>query len=192
MKGMNTFKLFPEEPLHQSGDQGFGFFPARAGLLLNNGRYEILRKLGRGQYFTTWLVFDSRCVAIDYLNPVLPTWLRRGARGKKAPVYYSVKILTVHATKGHLNGHLPELEIMKAIRKLKCNRLPYLFDHFETDGPHGRHLCLVQPVLSTSVDHFRLSAPSKKLGFPTVKIIIAQVLEALVALHSAQIVHMGE
>ena len=65
-EGVN--KLFPEEPLHLSGDQGFGFFPARAGLLLNNGRYEILRKLGRGQYFTTWLVSDSQCVAIDYLT----------------------------------------------------------------------------------------------------------------------------
>ena len=52
---------FPEEPLHLSGGQGFGFFPARAGLLLNGGRYEILRKLGRGQFSSTWLVFD-RCV----------------------------------------------------------------------------------------------------------------------------------
>jgi len=52
---------FPEEPLHLSGDQGFGFFPARAGLLLNRERYEILRKLGRGEFSSTWLVFD-RCV----------------------------------------------------------------------------------------------------------------------------------
>jgi serine/threonine-protein kinase SRPK3 len=53
--------IFPEEPLSLSGDQGFGFFPGRIGLLLN-GRYEILRKLGRGQYSTIWLVSDSQCV----------------------------------------------------------------------------------------------------------------------------------
>ena len=49
----------PEEPLSLSGMQGFGFFPARPGLLLN-GRYEIMRKLGRGQFSTTWLVHDSQ------------------------------------------------------------------------------------------------------------------------------------
>jgi len=53
---------FPEEPLSLSGEQGFGFFPARVGLLLNNGRYEILRKLGRGQFSSTWLVSDSQYV----------------------------------------------------------------------------------------------------------------------------------
>ena len=109
-------------------------------------------------------------------------------REKKAPVYYSIKILTVHATK----GHLPELEILEAIRNLKCSRLPYLFDHFETEGPHGKHLCLVLPVLSTDVGQFKRSAPLKRLGFPTVKIITAQVLEALVALHGVHIVHTGE
>jgi hypothetical protein len=35
---------FPEEPLDLSAEQGCEFFPARAGLLLNNG--QILRKLG--------------------------------------------------------------------------------------------------------------------------------------------------
>ena len=61
---------FPEEPLHLSGDQGFGFFPARAGLLLNGGRYEILRKLGRGQFSSTWLVFD-RCVCMSAMLALL-------------------------------------------------------------------------------------------------------------------------
>jgi len=54
--------VFPEEPLSHSGDQGCGFFLARAGLLLHDGRYKILRKLGRGQYSTTWLVSDSQCI----------------------------------------------------------------------------------------------------------------------------------
>jgi serine/threonine-protein kinase SRPK3 len=57
---------FPEEPLSVSGDHGFGFFPARPGLLLNNGRYEILRKVGRGQFSSTWLVSDSRYVCKDH------------------------------------------------------------------------------------------------------------------------------
>ncbi|KAJ8582922.1 kinase-like protein [Rhizopogon salebrosus TDB-379] len=66
--------------------------------------------------------------------------------------------------------------------------LPRLCDHCEIDGPHGRHLCLVLPVLSESVSTFRRLAPSKLLDTPKVKIIVAQVVEALVKLHAANIV----
>jgi serine/threonine-protein kinase SRPK3 len=77
------------------------------------------------------------------------------------------------------------------VRDLGIPTLPYLFDHFETEGPHGHHLCLVEQVLSTDVSVFRRSAPSERLGSRTVKIIIAQVLEALVPLHAAGIIHTG-
>jgi serine/threonine-protein kinase SRPK3 len=183
--------LFPEEPLHLSADQGFGFFPARAGLLLNSGRYKILRKLGRGQFSNTWLVSDQ-CVYVSATLARLS--VSHSTRAQEKPFYYAVKILTAHATKGHRDGHSHELGIMAAIRGLEgylSLRLPDLFDHFETESPHGRHLCLVMRVLSSDATHFRCSAPSKRLGFQTVKIIIAQVLEALVALHAVGIVHAG-
>lgn len=176
--------LFPEEPLHLSGEQGFGFFPAHAGLLLNNGRYEILRKLGRGQYFTTWLVSDSRCVAIEYLIPNLTRLVTPPEKKKHQFITPSKYLLSTPPRPIYLSW--------KFWRELKCNKLPYLFDHFETEGQHGKHLCLVLPVLSADVGQLRRSAPSKRLGFPTVKIIIAQVLEALVALHGVHIVHTGE
>jgi hypothetical protein len=54
-----TTLSFPEEPLASSGDEGFGFFPACLGMLLNDSRYEILRKLGRGRFSSTWLASDS-------------------------------------------------------------------------------------------------------------------------------------
>jgi len=113
-------------------------------------------------------------------------------RAPKKPAYYAVKILTVNATKVHQNGHLFELEIMTAVRDLgRRSALPYLFDHFEIEDRHGRHLCLVGSVLSTDVSAFRRSTPLERLGFRTVKIIIAQVLEALVTLHAAGIIHTG-
>jgi serine/threonine-protein kinase SRPK3 len=82
---------------------------------------------------------------------------------------------------------------LKTIKELKgIHKLPRLFDNFETEGPHGQHLCLVTPVLSTDVSSFRRSAPSKRLGSSTVKIIIVQVVECLKTLHTAQIIHTGE
>ncbi|KDR77477.1 hypothetical protein GALMADRAFT_65792 [Galerina marginata CBS 339.88] len=163
---------FPEEPLDRPSEQGCGFFPARHGLLLNDGRYKIMRKLGRGQYSSTWLVSDSQAT--------------------ETPQYYAAKILTAHATALHRKGLLLELEILKAIKELKgIHKLPRLLDDFEIDGPHGKHLCLVTPVLSTDVSSFRRSAPSKRLGLQAVKIIVVQVVESLVSLHAAQIIHTG-
>jgi serine/threonine-protein kinase SRPK3 len=156
------------EPLSLSGMQGF--FPARPGLFLND-RYEILRKLGQGQFSTTWLVSDSKACAMTYR---------------------AVKILTVEATEENEDSHLLELEVLKRIRTLRgphAVNLPYLFDHFAIKGPHGKHLCLVLPVLSTDISSFRKSAPSQMLKSPTVKVIVAQVVSALVVLHDAAIVH---
>ncbi|OJA14154.1 hypothetical protein AZE42_09595 [Rhizopogon vesiculosus] len=79
--------LFPEEPLALSAEEGFGFFPAHLGTLLNNSRYEVLRKLGRGQFSSTWLASDSLA---------------------ETPTYRAIKILTAHATKGHHDGDLLE------------------------------------------------------------------------------------
>ena len=75
---------------------------------------------------------------------------------------------------------------------IKSPRLPQLRDHFEIEGPHGRHLCLILPVFSESVSSFRRSAPLKLLNSPKVKIIIVQVVEALVKLHSANVIHTGQ
>ena len=117
-----------------------------------------------------------------------PLTLASDSRAKEKPTYYAIKILTVNATKGRRRGHLLELEVLEAVRgKNSGGALPYLFDHFETSG----HLCLVQPVLSTSVFSFRCSAPSKQLGFQTVKVITEQVLEALVTLHAEGFIHTG-
>jgi serine/threonine-protein kinase SRPK3 len=73
--------------------------------------------------------------------------------------YRAIKILTAHATRLHEKGVLLELDILKAISSEEPSehtlRLPRLHDHFEMEGPHGRHLCLVQSVLSTDIGTFR-------------------------------------
>lgn len=109
--------------------------------------------------------------------------------------YHAVKILTVHATEESENGNLLELEVLETISTLRgrfaVNR-PYLFDHFTIKGRKGKHFCLVLSVLSTDISSFRKSAPSQMLKSPTVKIIVAQVVRALVVLHNAGIIHGGK
>ena len=137
-----------------------------------------------------WFQILSASTWIHHLSYFIPDFIFRAI---DPPRYCAIKILTAHATRGIRDGYLLELEMMKTIAKLTNSfRLPYLLDHFETEGPYGQHLCLVQRVLSSDVGSFRLSAPHKRLGFPIVKIIVAQVVEALVTLHAARIIHTGQ
>ena len=52
-------------------------------------------------------------------------------------------------------------------------------------------MCFVMNLLSTDVSSFRRSAPNKALKPYIVKNIICQVLEALMQLHSLDIIHTG-
>jgi len=67
--------------------------------------------------------------------------------------------------------------------------LPCLLDH---DGPHGRYLCIVTPILSETVSSFRRSAPSKSLDSQKVKMIFCGAVEALIDLHATNIMHTGQ
>lgn len=51
-----------EELLKRTAVDSFGFFPAYPGLLLNDGRYEVVRMLGLGQFSSTILVADLKYV----------------------------------------------------------------------------------------------------------------------------------
>ncbi|KAG2040023.1 hypothetical protein BDR03DRAFT_980352 [Suillus americanus] len=52
---------FPEE-------QGAGFFPARLELQLDNSRYTILRKLGRGEFPSTRNIWTLGCMTFELLT----------------------------------------------------------------------------------------------------------------------------
>jgi len=109
--------------------------------------------------------------------------------------YYAIKILTARATKDHHDGHRLELEAMRTTTALTAGPLPglpYLIDHFEIDGPHGRHLCIVTRILSETVSSFRRSAPSKSLDSQKVKLIFLEAVNALIYLHATNIIHAGQ
>ncbi|KAG1841214.1 hypothetical protein DFJ58DRAFT_76029 [Suillus subalutaceus] len=76
----------------------------------------IFRKLGRGEFSSTWLASDSE--AEEMLR------------------YCAIKILTVHDTKAHHDVRLLELEVMQTNAGLTMTSfLPRLRDHFEINGP---------------------------------------------------------
>jgi hypothetical protein len=51
--------VFPEEDLSATAEDGQGYFITRPGFGLKAGRYTINRKIGKGSYSSTYLVFDE-------------------------------------------------------------------------------------------------------------------------------------
>lgn len=49
---------FPEESLELTREQGAGYFLGRPDMLLKDGQYRIIRKLGYGRRSSVWLVVD--------------------------------------------------------------------------------------------------------------------------------------
>ena len=49
-----TMSIFPEEPLNDV----CGYYPAYPGLMLQNGKWKVLRKLGYGLRCSVWLAQD--------------------------------------------------------------------------------------------------------------------------------------
>jgi serine/threonine-protein kinase SRPK3 len=184
---------FPEEPLLKTLEQGAGFFPVQPGLVLSNGKYCILRKLGWGQHSSTWLVDGLQCVQNLGKSPYKCTFLMSQLSLRFTPkCYFALKILMAEVTHSHHARYTHELELLDSIKGLRFCALTCLCDNFELSGPHGQHLCLVVDLLGMSVQTLRMSTPTKTLPVHDVKMIVVLLIESLIQLHKLGIVHAGE
>ncbi|KAF8056924.1 kinase-like domain-containing protein [Lyophyllum atratum] len=156
---------FPEEPLDLSMEQGFGYFAGYPGLLLKEGRYKIIRKLGFGPRSSVWLASDLQSVS---------------------GLFVALKLLTTHATAEKSQ----ELSALQAISRLgPWDGLSILRDHFTEQSHHGEHQCFALDALGVDLDTFRQTSPTRSLKVHTVKKVIACAVEALIDLEALDIIH---
>ena len=89
-----------------------------------------------------------------------------------------------------------EPEIMRAISAGEVHPLlPHLLDDFEIheyEGGPPVHICMVMDVFGVDLATFRRTSPTKALPSHTARIILRQVVEALVHVHKLGIVHTGK
>ena len=138
-----------------------GYHPMRIGDILVN-RYRVVHKLGYGGYSTTWLARDMRRAA-----------------------YAALKVTTANAL-------LREVEVWNSLMNSHTmhpgrTMISMLEDHFEVEGPNGRHRCYVASPARSSVD----AALPICYTVETARVIVAQLLMAVAYLHSSGFVHGG-
>jgi hypothetical protein len=145
-----------------------GFHPTVIGDTFDNGRYEVVHKLGHGAYSTTWL-----------------------ARDKKRNHYVALKIVVASET-----PKSTEADILRLLsHPIPFHRgqafVMELLDEFVIEGPNGRHICLVSEVAACDISTSKET--SGMLPFPaeTARSIVAQLILGLSYLHSRKVCHGG-
>ncbi|EER40445.1 protein kinase [Histoplasma capsulatum H143] len=147
-----------------------GFHPVRLGDAFSHRRYRVLHKLGFGGSSTVWL-----------------------ARDQLSQQLVSLKILTAERSNA-----CPEPEILRYLQNNPSHTsgreyiLP-LHDCFHTEGPNGRHICLVSlfagPSLSQLSESPGQPGGCRRLRGHAARQIAKQVGLAIEFLHSQGVVH---
>ncbi|KIM36816.1 hypothetical protein M413DRAFT_13773 [Hebeloma cylindrosporum] len=159
--------IFPEEQL----DSAVGYFPARPGQTLKDGRWAIVRKVGWGPRSSTWLAVDNSIK-------------------RDVPLYSAIKIFTKTATEDSTGNNERNILLIPALQDISSG-IPQLMSYFyEHDANGKRHLCLVIRMLGTSVEDLRLTnIYDEYLPIHIVKKVVSDISCKLSHLAEQKIIH---
>lgn len=150
--------VFAEEPL----DSPAGYLPGYPGMILQSGKWTIIRKLGWGERSSVWLVHNTS-------QPL---------------EFRAIKVFTVTESKGAIA--LNELRIQRIINEV--SDIVELQDSFQ----EGDHLCLVFEPHGITVEQLRKSnVDGGYLAVHLAKQIAAWMLGVLLLFEEPNLVHGG-
>lgn len=144
-----------------------GYHPTTIGDRLHD-RYVIVHKLGFGGYSTIWL-----------------------ARDEKTKQYVALKIATA-------SDDMQDSQILRLLNSSTKNEMhtgkatiSSILDGFFIKGPNGRHHCFVRAPGMVSLAGAKDGSYNRLFQLPTARAISAQLILAVVFLHSQGVVHGG-
>lgn len=153
-----------------------GYHPIHLQDELCDGRYRVIHKLGCGGRASVWLCKDQHA---------------------EAPTYVAIKILVADEGMAFYNFDLQLSAYLRGYalgegdalgENLAAAQLRFPRGHFDSNGPNGRHLSLVYPVLGPEVTWATKLFGSKE---GMVQQVARHAVEALLLLHRRGTCHGG-
>lgn len=145
-----------------------GYHPIHIGDRLGeSGRFAVMRKLGYGTFGMVWMCWDN---------------VFRKARAVK--VMRAKESHEAYENEVGLLARLSEAGGQVSVEDAYENHLAAPLEHFWQDGPNGRHLCIVMPVLGPNITW------AKTIGdVDFLKDVCSQITGGLAFLHSRGMAH---
>ena len=144
-----------------------GFHPVDIGDLID-GRFEVFHKLGAGAFGVVWMCLE-----------------------RQTQKWRALKILVAR-----FSNDKSELEVYEYLRsqstpeELERNHIAAPLEHFHIDGPNGRHLCFVLPVLGSEVSQWIWDQDPLKEGTSIIlKDVCRQLAQGVRFLHRNGVIH---
>jgi len=144
-----------------------GYHPVAIGDSFNDGKYKIEAKLGWGHFSTVWLAHDT------HFNRQVAIKIVKSAHHYSDAARDEIKILQKATSSDPHN----ESCIIR------------LLDHYEIEGPHGLHVCMVFEKVGCNLLTLIRMYKYKGLPIPLVRIIAKQILIGVEFLHRCLIIH---
>lgn len=164
MTEINVYRLTIEDVEDIREYCNGGHHPVHLGDKLG-GRFKVVHKLGHGGYGLVWLCLDT-----------------------DGPLYTWRAVKVVSACESDDDG--AEMQMVKFLEEQRMTlnenedvHIAFPLEHFYVEGPNGRHLCVVLPVLGHRINEV------PKATRPELKEILFQAASALGFLHRNGICH---
>eukprot|EP01063_Lacrimia_lanifica_P031046 TRINITY_DN5045_c0_g1_i1.p1 TRINITY_DN5045_c0_g1~~TRINITY_DN5045_c0_g1_i1.p1 ORF type:complete len:767 (+),score=219.96 TRINITY_DN5045_c0_g1_i1:80-2380(+) len=168
----------PDDHLAEQNDLNYGeggYGLVWSGDVLDD-RYELVQQVGRGQSSTVWLARDQRASA--------------HGPSEAAPEYVAIKLTRCSKNVRCSSSHEVALLYYISRNTIGHDGVARLLDHFEYEGKHGVHVCMVFELLGRPLDALMASTGFRGLKDMTlVKNITVSILETLKQLKQINVVH---
>lgn len=151
-------------------------YPIKIHQRLNDGRYEVLDRLGHGGFSTVWMAKDTK--------------------GPENAEVVALKVIAnenADGTDSHDGDKEYQMHNLIKTSKIDKSHLLLYQDTFTLKGPRGHHRVLVLPLAGPGLDSLSVTPEMRVTDRPIQYRMSAakRLLEAVNALHQAGLVHSG-
>ncbi|KAI1863716.1 hypothetical protein JX265_003853 [Neoarthrinium moseri] len=144
-----------------------GFHPVHLGDVLDD-RFQVVHKLGSGGFGTVWL-----------------------CRDQKFDKWRAVKIIA--ASQSDQAGDLKVIQHLRSVATLEDLEQNYIatpLEEFWLEGPNGRHLCFIMPIMGCAVSTWRSKLDDgDEATSPWIKAACRQITKGVRFLHEKGVCH---
>lgn len=153
-----------------------GYHPVFVGETFKN-RYRVLKKLGWGAFSTVWFCHDM------HQNKFVAIKVQKSGESYYSAAEDEIEILDVIADKWKTEEWKDSIAEYKLNANINSVHCMYMMDHFQFNGPHGKHIGMVFEIMGSNLLTIMKKYDWEGIPVPIARIIARQVLIGLDYLH---------